>query len=266
MPPLGCGHGALDWRIVGPTLYRHLSRFDIPVELYAPHGTPAEHLTDRFLGEIPVEHLQDFTSGDTIEPAWVALVALLDRIEREPHHHPIGRTSFQKLAYFLTEVGVPTGLSFQKASYGPFSSGLKPQIARLQHNGLIQEERMGQMYRVRPGSAYRDALAAFRPQLKGWSEPLTRVLDLFLRTDTKQAEIAATVHFAATHLLADEASAGAVTEHDVVDAVLEWKKRRNPQLDTDDVASAVRNLNMLGWIEAEFSPDLLEDEWALEGV
>src|SRR6266508_6326123 len=40
VPPLGCGQGQLEWRVVGPTLYRYLSRMDIPVELYAPHGTP----------------------------------------------------------------------------------------------------------------------------------------------------------------------------------------------------------------------------------
>jgi O-acetyl-ADP-ribose deacetylase (regulator of RNase III) len=36
VPPLGCGEGGLEWRIVGPSLYRGLSRLDIPVELYAP--------------------------------------------------------------------------------------------------------------------------------------------------------------------------------------------------------------------------------------
>lgn len=35
LPPLGCGQGQLEWRIVGPTLYRCLRTFDIPVEMYA---------------------------------------------------------------------------------------------------------------------------------------------------------------------------------------------------------------------------------------
>src|SRR5207249_2061854 len=50
VPPLGCGLGQLEWRVVGPTLYRHLARLDIAVELYAPHGTPREELDERFLG------------------------------------------------------------------------------------------------------------------------------------------------------------------------------------------------------------------------
>jgi len=31
VPPLGCGQGQLEWRVVGPTLYRYFSRLDIPV-------------------------------------------------------------------------------------------------------------------------------------------------------------------------------------------------------------------------------------------
>jgi O-acetyl-ADP-ribose deacetylase (regulator of RNase III) len=49
VPPLGSGLGQLEWRIVGPTLYRYLSRMDIPVDLYAPYGTPHEELQIEFL-------------------------------------------------------------------------------------------------------------------------------------------------------------------------------------------------------------------------
>ena len=38
VPPLGCGEGKLEWRVVGPTLYRRLRDLGIPVELYAPFG------------------------------------------------------------------------------------------------------------------------------------------------------------------------------------------------------------------------------------
>jgi O-acetyl-ADP-ribose deacetylase (regulator of RNase III) len=36
VPSLGCGEGHLEWRIVGPMLYRYLNKLDIPVELYTP--------------------------------------------------------------------------------------------------------------------------------------------------------------------------------------------------------------------------------------
>jgi len=53
VPPLGCGQGQLEWKIVGPTLYRYLSQLEIPVELYAPYGTPHEELQPEFLDQEP---------------------------------------------------------------------------------------------------------------------------------------------------------------------------------------------------------------------
>jgi len=34
VPPLGCGEGRLEWRVVGPTLYRHLASLEIPIQLF----------------------------------------------------------------------------------------------------------------------------------------------------------------------------------------------------------------------------------------
>ena len=40
IPPLGCGNGQLEWKAVGPLIYRYASQMNIPVELYEPYGTP----------------------------------------------------------------------------------------------------------------------------------------------------------------------------------------------------------------------------------
>lgn len=92
VPPLGCGHGQLEWRVVGPTLYRRLSRLDIPVELYAPHGTPAEQMDEAFLAgadEKPLAFGQSL-NGSRVSPAAVALVSILSRISARP---TIGRSA-----------------------------------------------------------------------------------------------------------------------------------------------------------------------------
>lgn len=120
VPSLGCGHGQLEWRVVGPTLYRHLKALDIPVELYAPYGTPHEELQPSFL-----DKTQDAVcitqAPQRIGPAGVAVVEILKRIEEEPFHWPVGRTTFQKIVYFATECGIPTGLKYQGGSYGPYA-------------------------------------------------------------------------------------------------------------------------------------------------
>lgn len=46
VPSLGCGLGGLEWTVVGPVIYRGLAQLDIPVELYAPYGTPRENLEE----------------------------------------------------------------------------------------------------------------------------------------------------------------------------------------------------------------------------
>ena len=258
VPPLGCGSGQLEWNVVGPTLYRHLSRLDIPVELFAPHGTPAEQLDLAFL-EHYVKRAVAF--GPDLDPskvshAGVALVGILSRINREPYHWPIGRIAFQKIAYFATETGIPTGLNFKRGSYGPFAPDLTPFVTRLINHGLITETRRGRMFVVRPGPTYPDAREVCKPQLKEWAPAIERIADLFLRLPrTSDAEMAATVHYAATELT--RSASGRLSERDVFDEVKRWKLKRRPPIRDEVVATTIRNLNLLGWIKLKASPELL---------
>ena len=266
VPPLGCGHGQLEWRVVGPTLYRYLKRLEIPVDLYAPFGTPHKELEPTFLEAVPQEAGRGHAEGvpNRIDPAWVALVGVLFFIEKEPYHWPIGRTSFQKIAYFVTESGIPTGLHYEKGSYGPYAADLKPLITRLVNNGLIHEERLGRMFSVRVGPTFRDACASYRETLGEWRETIERIADLFMRMNTQQAEVAATVHFAARTLASGREEKP--SETDVLAEVLAWKQKRRPPLDEAEVAKTIRNLSMLGWLDVRSSSELPVDEEALLDV
>jgi len=255
VPPLGCGQGQLEWRVVGPTLYRNLKGLDIPVELFAPFGTPHEELKPVFLDDthsdqsVSSEHI-----GFHVSPAWVALVDILRDIEREPYHRPVGRITFQKIAYFATECGIPTGLRYRRGSFGPYAADLKRHITTLVNNGLIREERLGNMFAVRTGVTFDDARRAYKDQLEQWQDLLGRIADLFTRMNTQQAEVAATVCFVALELNRTEHPK--LTEIDILNRVMDWKQRRRPPLDRKEVALAIRNLNMLSWIGAEVSSDL----------
>lgn len=257
VPPLGCGYGQLEWRVVGPTLYRYLSELTIPVELYAPHGTPADQMNDGFLVDGGAKTLAfgQGLDGSRISPAAVALVAILSRINREAYHWPIGRTTFQKIAYFATESGIPTSLHYRRGSYGPFADDLKPLIARLVNHQLVAETKRGQMFEIKPGPTYPDAREISKPQLKEWVPIIERIADLFLRLPTtSDAEIAATVHFAAKEVAGR--SRAKPTELDVVDEVMLWKQKRRPPLGRTAVASTTRNLNLLGWVDLAPSTEI----------
>ena len=264
IPPLGCGQGQLEWRVVGPTLFRYLSRLDIPVELYAPHGTPKEELETSFLSQTANAASGDDTSEKMpkINPAWVAFVEILARIEREPYHWPVGRTIFQKIAYFATESGLPTGLHYTRGSYGPFATDLKRLITRLVNNGLVRENKLGRMFSVKPGPTYEDAAKEYQAELQQWEPIIERIADLFLRINTQQAETAATVHFAARSLkqMADKKP----SEADVLEEVKRWKQKRRPPLQDEEITHTIRNLNILRWLDVRPSTDLLPEEALLD--
>jgi uncharacterized protein YwgA/O-acetyl-ADP-ribose deacetylase (regulator of RNase III) len=266
VPPLGCGEGQLEWRVVGPTLYRGLSKLGISVELYAPFGTPHEELQPEFLDHKGREaaitnHTMDSTPVFRVEPGWVALVAILERVKRERYHWPIGRIGFQKVAYFATEVGIPTGLSYRRGSYGPYAAEVKHVLSRLINNGLIVERKLGRMLSTDVGPTYDDARRGYQPFLAQWQSKIDRVADLVLRMNTGDAEIAATVHFAANRM--KEATHEQPTESQILGYVMQWKVRRRPPLDEAEVALAIRRLNVLGWIGAVASNDLPLPEEAM---
>lgn len=257
VPPLGCGNGQLDWDVVGPTLYRHLSRLEIQVQMYAPLGTPPDQIELGFLEDGGSTDVDRRAEVAKIDPAAVALVGIVSRINRERYHTPIGRTMFQKIAYFATERGLPTGLKYQRGSYGPFASDLKRLTAQLMNNGLLREERLGRMFVVSTGPTYRDARERCKPQLRAWTPIVEQVADLFLRLQrTNDAELAATVHFAAQELTEKRNGAGAPTEREVMSEVKAWKAKRRPALDDEELATTIRYMTVLGWTKLEPSADL----------
>lgn len=260
IPPLGCGNGQLEWAVVGPTLYRHLERLEIPVELYAPFGTSPEMLSTEFLTSKTEPRSNEAFDPDWIEPGWIALVEILRRIEQDPYHNPVGRTMFQKLAYFASEEGVPTGLEHEKGPYGPYASGLKGVKSKLLNNGLLQEEKKGRMFHVQVGPTFEDARRAYADALERWDDRLECIVDLMLRTDmnTQRAELIATILFvAARH---NELNSEAATEKKILEGVMDWKENREPPLDRNEVAYYIRFLSSMGWVKAEPSEDLQVDD------
>lgn len=235
VPPLGCGNGQLEWDVVGPTLVRHLSRLDIPVELYAPAGSDVD------LDQMSLLD-QEIQPEPRVPAEWVAVVAVLDRLQRQPYHWPVGRIMFQKLAYFATQAGIATGLDFRRGSYGPFSDDLKRRIARLQNNGLAIESKRGRMLEVRVGPTYADAVAQVRDQMEPYRSAVERTVDLMARMDTNTAEIAATVHLVASEIAAERGQPPTVTE--ILDSIERWKPGR---LARADVIDAIGLLSMRGW-------------------
>lgn len=256
IPPLGCGNGQLEWRIVGPLIYKYVRQMNIPVEMFAPYNTNPKELTIEFLeqevGSPGTKSAIPLQSG--INPAWVALVDILHRIEQQPYHWPVGRVIFQKIAYVATQEGLPTGFMYQPSSFGPFSKDLKNAQAKLINSNLLQEERVGQMFVIKVGPNFETVRKKYEPSLNQWSAIIDKTTDLFMRMNTSQAEVVATVMFA-THSL--KKNNGKIpTETEALASVMEWKQKRRPPLDKKEVASTIRNLGILHWLDVRPDPNL----------
>jgi uncharacterized protein YwgA len=184
-----------------------------------------------------------------ILPSWVALVEIIRQLEEQPYHWPVEHTTFQTIAYVATRQGLPTGLVYQKGSFGPFSEDLKHAEAKLVNSNLLQEERHGQMFLVKTGPNFEKVRKGFQVALDNWTSIIETTTDLFMRVNTDQAEIIATVMFAADALKKEHRAEP--SEVEVLEAVLRWKQKRRPPLDETDVASTIRNLGMLRWLDVK---------------
>jgi hypothetical protein len=134
------------------------------------------------------------------------------------------------------------------------------------NNGLLREQRLGRMIEVRTGPTYADARHAYAERLKDYEAAVRKTTDLFMRVGTNRAELVATIRFAFTEL--KEQMGTQPSEIDVLGRVMEWKRKRRPPLSELEVASHIRNLAALGWIDVLASPDLPlpEDELVTEAA
>ncbi|WP_165944336.1 macro domain-containing protein [Micromonospora sp. KC213] len=246
VPPLGCGNGQLDWSVVGPTLDKHLREFNIPVELFVPHGVEPSDAQLSLL-EIPDHNRRD--EGLKVAPGALALVEILSRVEAEPYHWPVGRILFQKIAYFATAAGIPTSLNYEANSYGPYASSLSRLTAQLQNNGLVAEARRGNMIETRVGQTFKDAKRHYTAEIQQWEPAIARVVDLVARFDSRQAEVAGSVHYVVSALRNKFDRRPTTTE--VVEYVEKWKIRRKPPIERDDILRSVVELAALRWIDVE---------------
>jgi hypothetical protein len=103
------------------------------------------------------------------------------------------------------------------------------------------------------GPTYPDAAKLFKSQLADWDPIIERIVDLLVRLRSRDAELAATVHFAARELATQRSSP---TEADAFEEVKAWKQRRRPPFAEADMAEMIRGLNVLGLVELRYSPEL----------
>jgi O-acetyl-ADP-ribose deacetylase (regulator of RNase III)/uncharacterized protein YwgA len=257
-PPLGCGNGGLEWSTVGPLMYSKLKGIGVPIELYAPYGTPANQLSAEFLGaDQQMEFEVKGRRREKLRPEWAALVEVLYELEQQPYANPVGRVIFQKICYILTKQGVDTGFQFERNSYGPFADEVKEAISVLANKNWVMEQQLGRMTALRVGPEYAKARVKLAEEIKPFRRKIEKTVDLFSRIkNTDQAEEVATVIYAVQNLK-QQRKPEEVSESDLFHYILDWKKLwKKDEAKQQSLAEAIRNLEMLGWVKLQFSESL----------
>ncbi len=256
-PPLGCGNGGLEWSVVGPILYQKLSVLDIPVEIFAPFGTPKQQLTTDFLSQkVNLAGAIKGKQNKKLNPNWIALLEVVDQLAKQQYANPVGRTVFQKICYIMTEQGIDTGFHFKRGNYGPFSNEVKDALSVFANMNLIHEQQLGKMNTLIIGSEYKKILKKYEKHLVPLQKKIYKTVDLFSRIkNTEHAEEIATILFAARQIK-KEKTADSVTEQDLYDYMVNWKKSWKNEEKQKAIASTIRNLEMLDWLRLKYSESL----------
>lgn len=263
MPPLGCGNGGLEWSEVGPLIYQKLHHLPIDIEVFAPYGTSSAELKIDFLAAPAQISLEG--KGRTYEkmnPGWVTLMEVLKQLEEQPYAPPVGRTIFQKICYVLTLLGVPTGFEFGKGSFGPFSADVKPVLHDFANRNWLNEKPLGRMVALSVGDQFIRERGKFSSEIERHRKSIEKTVDLFSRIkNTEQAEEVLTVLYASQQVKGGDRTV-TVEEQQIYDYILEWKTHWNTPEKKEAIASAIRNLALLGWIRVRASASLMDFERA----
>ena len=257
-PPLGCGNGGLEWAKVGPLMYSKLKDLDIPVEIYAPFGTPTRELNVDFLDAAQqMELLGKGRQWQKLRPEWTVLVEVLYRLEQQPHTNPVGRRIFQAICYIMTKLGLDAGFHIERGSRGFFSREVQEAINVLANNNWIIEQKIGRTTALRIGPRYAADRKEMREKIRPFDGMIDKTVDLFSRIkSTDQAHEITTVIFSVQNLKQERKSSD-VSEQDLFDYMLSSKGiSENNELKRRRLAETIRNLEMLDWVKLRFSESL----------
>jgi hypothetical protein len=114
------------------------------------------------------------------------------------------------------------------------------------------------MTALRTGPEFGMIRKEYKDVVHNLRDTIEKVTDLFMRIkNTDQAEEVTTVFYVIRKLKKHKEN---VSENEIYNEILNWKKRWDNPDKKKAIASTIRNLGMLRWIRADFSESLQVDE------
>jgi O-acetyl-ADP-ribose deacetylase (regulator of RNase III) len=236
VPPLGCGHGGLNWADVRPLILEALGDLpDVAVLVYAPEGAPA------------AARLVNRTNRPNMTIGRAALVTLVARYAERVA--AVSLIEVQKLLYFLQEAGQPLQLNYLKDRYGPYADNLRHVLHIVEGHFLVgygdasDTVHSAEPLRVLPGAleGARQALTG-DPELVDRIDRVLRLVDGF--ESSYAMELLATVHWVTTREDPDTSTDPALAAK----LIAEWSGRNHRMFGANHVITAWERLQDQGWL------------------
>lgn len=236
VPPLGCGLGGLEWRVVRPMIEQAFTPLpDVQVQLFEPAGAPDAKA-------MPVR-----TQRPHMTPARALFIKLMDAYSALDYSRTL--LEVQKLAYFLQEAGEPLRLNYEAGHYGPYAANLNKVLEVMEGHfirGYGDSQKPDAEIELLPGAV--DEASAF---LEGKTDSVARleqVADLIEGFETPYGmELLATVHWVA-HYGGRQGEVPAADVDAAIDVVHAWNPRKQNIFKPDHIRAAWMQLGQRGWM------------------
>lgn len=240
VPPLGCGHGGLEWSQVRPLIENAFEELpDVTVLLYPPDGSPAA-------AEQPVR-----TERPKMTPGRAAIIGIMQRYL--PFTVEITAVDIQKVMYFMQEAGEPLRLNYAKGRYGPYADNLRHVLSSMEgHYIRGTGDGSAKALDSIPFELLDDAKPAAAEVLAGQPETaarMERVTQLVAGYEsTYGLELLATVHWAAIRKDDGSRLADPLPLDEVEQVVGSWNWRKGQLFTPQHIAKAFARLRDHEWL------------------
>ena len=230
----------------------------MPVEIYAPFGTPAGQLKEDFLcAEQQIDFLTKGRLRGSVRSEWAVVIEVLYRLRRQPYSKPIGRKLFGSICHIMTNLGLDMGLQTKGGTSALPNTELRETIGVLANKNWIVEKRHGSTTTLEVGFQFEEDRHKFLGVIGSFEGKIAKTVDLFSRIrNVNQAEDVVTVISSIQALKRTRGSVN-VSEQDLFDYIASSGKRSMKHEERRfELAETIRNLEMLGWVKLRFSESL----------